>query len=334
MPAARVFRSYVSPFCSRVDTDVMGNTYGVVGKPNARPRVMLAGHMDELGLMITHIDEKGFLYYQTVGGIDPHTVPGSRVAINTAKGPVFGILGRTAIHLIDAKEREKMSMHYQNFIDIGAKDKQEADKLVEKGDVATFRVGMERLRGNIYTSRAFDDKMGAWAVAEVLRILAGRQKELKVEVYGVATVQEEVGLRGSKTAAYGIDPDVGICLEVGFANDHPGTDPKRYGDAKLGGGPVIHRGANMNHKMFEMFVKAAKKSKIPVQIEANPGGTGTDTNAMQLNRAGVATMLISVPIRYMHTQVETLNISDLDNAAKLAAAFILELSPKSNFIPR
>jgi endoglucanase len=334
MRAAKVFRGYVAPFCRKVETDVMGNTYGILGKKNARPRVMLAGHMDELGLMITYIDDKGFLYYKAVGGIDPHTVPGSRVQIHTKKGDVFGILGRKAIHVIEAKDREKVTPHYQNFIDIGAKDKKAADKIVEKGDVGTFDVGFARLRGDIYTSRAFDDKMGAWAVAEVLRILAGKKSRLKAQVFGCATVQEEVGLRGATTGTYGIDPDVGICLEVGFANDHPGGDPKRFGDAKLGEGPVITRGANINHALFNLFVKTAKKNKIPYQVEAIPGRTGTDTNVMQLTRAGVATMLISVPLRYMHTQVETLSLKDLENAAELVAAVILELTPKTNFIPR
>lgn len=334
MPAARVFKNYVSPFCRKVETDVMGNTYGILGKKNARPRVMLAGHMDELGLMITYIDEKGFLYYKTVGGIDPHTVPGSRVRIHTDNGPVFGILGRPAIHTIEPKNRDKVSKHHENFIDIGAKDKKEAEKIVQKGDVATFDVGFEQLRGDLYSSRAMDDKMGAWAAAETLRILSGKKSQLKAEVYGCATVQEEVGLRGAKTSSYGIDPDVGICLEVGFANDHPGGNPKRFGEAKLGEGPTITRGPNINHALYNHFVKTAKKHKIPYQVEAIPGGTGTDTNAMQLNKAGVATMLISVPLRYMHTQVETLSIKDLENAAKLVAMAILDMKPRMNFIPK
>ncbi len=334
MGAAKVFRKYVSPFCRKVETDVMGSTYGIIGKKGGRPRVMLAGHMDELGLMVTYIDEKGFLFYKPVGGIDPHTIPGSRVRIQTAKGSVFGILGRKAIHVIEQKDRDKVTPHHANFIDIGAKDKKEAEKAVQKGDVATFDVGFEKLRGNIYTSRAMDDKMGAWAVAEVMRILFGKKSRMKAEVFGCATVQEEVGLRGARTSAYGIDPDVGVCLEVGFANDHPGGDPKRFGEAKLGEGPVITRGANINHKLFDLFVKAAKKNKIPYQVEAIPGGTGTDTNAMQLTKVGVATMLISVPLRYMHTQVETLSLTDLENAAKLVAAFILDLSPGIDFIPK
>jgi endoglucanase len=176
--------------------------------------------------------------------------------------------------------------------------------------------------------------MGAFVVAETLRLLKPRRKMLKAGVYGVASVQEEVGLRGARTAAFGVNPLVGIAIDVGFATDHPGANPKRHGDYPLGKGPIISRGANINPKVFELLIKAAKKKRIPYQVQGIPGGTGTDANAIQLTRAGVAAGLLSVPVRYMHTPVEVIALKDMENTAKLLAEFILLIDKKTDFIPK
>lgn len=332
-PAAKVFRQYCKKFADKVTTDVMGSTTAVL-KPNARPRVMLSGHIDEIGLMVTTIDKNGFITFRTIGGMDMHIVPGKRVHIHAHKGSVLGVVGRKAIHMIEPDERKKVGKMHQFWIDIGAKDKKAAEKLVEIGDPVTFVDAIDKLQGDLVAGRGFDDRIGAFVVAETLRLLKPRKKQLKAAVFGVASVQEEVGLRGARTAAFGIDPLVGIAIDVGFATDHPGSDAKRFGEYKLGKGPIIARGANINPKVYELLVKTAKKKKIPHQIQGIPGGTGTDANVIQLTRAGVAAGLLSVPLRYMHTPIEVLALKDLENTAKLLAEFILTIDAKTDFIPR
>jgi endoglucanase len=193
---------------------------------------------------------------------------------------------------------------------------------------------MERLLGDQVAARGLDDKMGSLVVAEVLRRLSTRRSELRCAVYGVSTVQEEIGLRGAKASAYGIDPDVGICVEVTFATDHPGVDKKTIGDVQVGKGPVLSRGANINHKVFETLQTAASEAGIPLQYEGAPRATGTDANVIQLNRSGVATALVEIPLRYMHTPAEVLSLADVDAAADLIVAFLLKVSAESDWIPR
>jgi endoglucanase len=332
-PAARVYREYCEPFADEVKTDVMGSTIAVLA-PDAEPKVMLSGHIDEIGFMVTNIDKKGFITFRTIGGIDMHLVPGKRVHIHTRKGKVLGVTGRTAIHLTEPDDRKKVSKVHQFWIDIGAKTKKATQRLVEIGDPVTFVDTIDKLQGDLVSGRGFDDRIGAFIVAETLRLLKPRRRQLKVGVYGVASVQEEVGLRGARTAAYGVDPLVGIAIDVGFATDHPGSNTKRFGEYALGKGPIISRGANINPKVYELLIKAANKKKIPHQVQGIPGGTGTDANAIQLTRAGVAAGLLSVPVRYMHTPVEVMALKDLENTAKLLAEFILSIDKKTDFIPK
>ncbi|MDD4013531.1 MAG: M20/M25/M40 family metallo-hydrolase, partial [Candidatus Omnitrophica bacterium] len=261
----------------------------------------------------------------------PALMPGQRIWVKGKKGDVLGIIGRKPIHLLEGDERSKVSKVENLWIDIGAKDRKEAMTKISIGDPAVPAVGFEVLNGTKVIGRGYDDRAGAFVVSEVMRLLSGTQ--IGASVYGVATVQEEIGLRGAHTSAFGIDPDVGIAIDVTFATDVPGVDKKRLGEMKVGGGPVIARGPNINHKIFEMLVKTAEKEKIPYQIEGISRGTGTDANAIQLTRAGVATGLVSIPNRYMHTPVELVDLNDLDNAARLIAAFIRKLDRKTEFIP-
>jgi putative aminopeptidase FrvX len=333
-PAQRVFREYVAPYCDEVTTDVMGNVFARVnGKGKDLPRVMVVGHTDEIGLQIKYIDDKGFLYFAAVGGVDAHLTPGKRVFIHTANGPLVGVIGKKPIHLMDVKDRETVVKMDSQYIDIGAKDKKEAQKLVRVGDAVTFDSTFTRLHGDRVSCRGFDDKAGCFVVAEVLRLVKANGKKLNVDLYGVSSVQEEIGLRGGTTSSYTVNPDVGICVEVDFATDQPDVDKKHNGEVGLGKGPILTRGANINPHLFDLLSSAAEDEKIDIQFTANPRATGTDANVMQISRGGVATALVKIPLRYMHTPVETVSLADLENAAKLIVAVLERISSKEEFIP-
>jgi putative aminopeptidase FrvX len=334
-PAQKVFRGYIQEYVDEVHTDVLGNTSGLirsVGKGG--PTIMLSGHCDEVGFMVQYIDENGFLYFAPIGGVDDHLLPGKRVWIHTQKGPLMGVVGRKPIHLIDPKDREKVVKIHNQFIDIGAKDKKEAKKWVKIGDPVTFAGGLEKLLGDRVVSRGFDDKVGSFVVAEVLRRIGEQKERPRCVVYGVSTVQEELGLRGATTSAYQIQPDVGIAVEVGHATDYPEMEKKRVGEYKLGEGPIIARGANINPLVYEILVKTAQKKRIPIQIFGAPRATGTDANVIQLSRKGVATGLVTVPLRYMHTPTEVLSLKDLEAVCQLLVSFIYELKEGMSFIPQ
>lgn len=325
-----VLRRRMQPVCDEVRSDVHGNVIGVVNAGSPM-RVMISGHCDEIGFMIMHIDEKGYLYFASVGGVDPAVISGQRVMVHAKDGAVFGVIGRKPIHLLEVEERGKPLKMHELFIDIGATKKKDAEKRVAVGDYATIDVGLREMCNGLVAGRGFDDRAGAFVVVETLRRL--KDKKLKVAVYGVTSVQEEIGLRGAHTSAYGIDPHVGIAVDVGFASDFPGCDPKRTGECVLGKGPTLHRGPNINPVLSRLMEASAKKHKIAFQVTAEPRATGTDANAMQVNRSGVATALVSIPNRYMHTPVEVISLEDLENTSRLLAEFLSELKPDQTFIP-
>lgn len=331
-PVREVWRTEVEKYADEVKVDVHGNAIGVFNG-DGTPRIMLAGHMDELGFQVFHIDDNGYIYFDTIGGFDLSLVSGRKVRIHTAKGEVLGVIGKKPVHLMEGEERKKIPDRHEMWIDIGAKDYKEARHLVAVGDPITTDVNFEILRRNLAVSRGFDNKMGAYIVAETLRNVNSSPSRPKVALYSVATVQEEIGLRGAKTSAYGIDPLVGIALDVTCATDHPGIDKRKSGNVEVGKGPVISRGANVNPVVFDRLVNLAEKNKIPYQIEAVSGGTGTDANVIQLSRSGVATGLVSVALRYMHTPVEILSLKDLDYTVNLLTEFVLTMDGKVNFIP-
>ena len=334
-PAQRVFRDYVAPWCDEVSTDVMGNVFArVAGKGTDLPKVMIVGHTDEIGLQVKYIDDKGFLYFAAVGGVDAHLTPGKRVNVHTAAGALAGVIGKKPIHLMDAKDRETVVKLDAQYIDIGARDKKEAQKLVRVGDAVTFESSFTRLQGDRVASRGFDDKAGCFVVAEVLRLVKASGKKLNVDLYGVSSVQEEIGLRGGTTSCYTVNPDVGICVEVDFATDQPDVEKKHNGEVGLGKGPILARGANINPHLFELLSAAAEKEKIAIQHTASPRATGTDANVMQISRGGVATALVKIPLRYMHTPVETVSLGDLEDAARLIVAALGRISSKAEFVPR
>jgi putative aminopeptidase FrvX len=330
-PVQRLVRRYVAPFADEVRTDVHGNVIAVKN-PEGFPRVMLAGHCDQIGMMIQHISDDGYLYFAAVGGIDAAVMAGLQVVVHGQDGPVPGIIGRKPVHLLKAEERDKPKLDLSDMcIDIGAKDKDDAKTRVDVGDCATFRLYMDTLLNDLVVGPGFDDKVGSFVACEALRLIG--TKKLNCAVYAVSTVQEELGLRGARTSAFGIDPQVGIAVDVTHGTDYPGCDAKRTGECKLGAGPTIARGPNINPVLRQLLQETATKKKIPWQPEPEPRATGTDANSIQINRAGVAAALVSIPNRYMHTPVEVVHLQDLENAAKLLAETCLRIKSDADFTP-
>jgi endoglucanase len=329
-PAQAIVRQYVQSFADQVKTDVHGNV--IVSKnTNAPVRVLLAGHCDQIGLVVTHIDDKGFVYTKPIGGWDPQQLIGQRMTVWAKGGPIAGVIARKPIHLLKEDERSKVVKLEEMWIDIGARDKAEAAGLIMIGDPVTLELGYQELRNGLANAPGMDNITGVWVVIEALRRAA--QHPLNCAVYAVSTVQEEIGLRGAQTSTFGVDPLIGIAVDVTHATDCPTMDVKQQGEIKLGGGPVIERGPNVNPRLFEQLVGAATTAGLPYQIAAHNRGTGTDANAIQLVRAGVVTGLVSIPNRYMHSAVETIALADIDQAADLLAAFLVGLSGEEDYTP-
>lgn len=318
--AQAVFDRHVKPAADAYANDALGNRLATLN-PQGDPVLMLAGHMDELGLLITYVNKDGYLYFATIGGHDRTVISGRRVIIQTAKGPVKGVTGKRAVHLMDEADRKKVPEIHEIWIDIGAKSKKDALARVAIGDVATYDHELELINGSIGTARAFDNKVGAYVVGETLIRLAQDRKKLAARIVSVATSQEEIGTRGATTSTYIVNPHIAVAIDVGHATDHPDCDNRKFGETKLGGGPIICRGPNINPKIYSRLVAAAKTAKVPFQLEADPRPTGTDARAIQMARGGVATGLISIPLRYMHTPSELVDLEDVERCVKLLVAF-------------
>jgi putative aminopeptidase FrvX len=332
-PAAAVFRDFVTPLADSVETNVMGSVHALLkGKGRSKgPSVMLAGHIDEIGMMVKWVTPEGFIAFKPIGGVDAAILPGMRVDVHTKTATLRGVMGRMPIHLIDEDQRKTVTKIEKLFIDLGL-PAERVKALVRVGDPITYGIGFETFGDGMAVARSFDDKMGAYICARVLQEVK-KAGGAKGDLIAAATVQEEIGMRGGHTSAYGVDPDVGIALEVGHATDYPDVDKRNHGEADCGKGPIIARGANINPVLFDLLVDAADKAKVAYQIGAEPRGTGTDANTMQLSRGGKATALVSVPLRYMHTPTEVLALSDIEDAVKLLTRFVRDLSPKVDFTP-
>ncbi|HEY5540664.1 MAG TPA: M42 family metallopeptidase [Coriobacteriia bacterium] len=330
-PAAKVFRDRLAKTADSVETNVMGSVHALLNGKKDGVSVMLAGHIDEIGMMVNYITPEGFIAFSAIGGVDAAILPGMRVRVHTKREVLLGVMGRKPIHLIDEDERKTVTKLERLFIDVGFKG-DEVKKRVRIGDPITFDVGLETYGDGMAVSRAFDDKMGAWISARVLEEVK-KAGGAPGDLTAAATVQEEIGLRGGTTSAWCCDPTVGIAVEVGHATDYPDIDKRKHGEANCGDGPIIARGANINPILFDLLVAAADKAKVRYQIGAEPRGTGTDANAIQLSRGGKAAGLISIPLRYMHTPTEVLALSDLDAAVKLLTRFVLDLKPGTDFTP-
>ncbi len=331
-PVQQLIREELRPYTDTVRTDVHGNVIAALN-PDGQPRVMLTAHCDELGFLIRYIDSDGFLYFAPIGGFDPSTLPGNRVEIHTPGGIVPGVVGRRPIHLMNGDERGKAPKLSELWIDIGAANREEAQKLVPLGSPATRAAQLEPLRNDLVVSRALDDKSGIFTLIETMRQLAQARSQLQAGVFFVSAVQEEVGLRGSRTGAYGVDPQIAIAVDVTFTSDHPGTSKQELGEIKLNGGPVITIGGNINPQVYRMLTRAASEKGLSVQIDAQPSHTSTDTDVIQVTRAGIATGLVSIPCRYLHTGSEIVSLKDIQEVANLLAGFVLALDKEVNVIP-
>jgi tetrahedral aminopeptidase len=325
-----VVRAYVRDFAERMTTDLHGNVIAAKN-PDAKMRVMFAGHCDQIGMLISHFHDNGFLHAQTIGGWDAQQLIGQRMTIWTAKGPVPAVISRKPIHLLTDEERKQVVKLEDLWLDIGAKNKDEAKELVRIGDAVTLNLGFQEMRNGLANAPAMDNKSGLWVVMEALR--RASQRDLAVGVFAVSTVAEEIGLRGAQTSAFGVDPQVGIAVDVTHATDCPTIDKRQQGDISLGSGPVIVRGPNMNPVVVERLIALAHKAEMPHQLAASGKAQPNDSNALQINRAGVATGLVSIPNRYMHSAVEMVSLEDLDRAADLLAEFVVSLTGDEDFTP-
>ena len=331
--AAEIYREYTRSFADTVSTDAHGNATAVFN-PDAEMKVMLAGHMDEIGFIVHYISDEGMLYFSAIGGHDSVIPVGQRVWVH-GKEKVAGSIGRKPIHLIEPEDRKKKPELSDLWIDIGATSRADAESVMELGDVVTFQYEFQMLRNNRAVARGFDNKMGSFVVAEALRLLKEEGGlDAGVGVYAVATVQEEVGLRGARTASYAIAPQTGIAVDVTHATDYPTVSKQRYGHIEVGKGAVVTRGSNINPIVFRMLIDTAKEDSIPYQVEVEGGPTGTDANAMQVSRGGMATGLLGVGVRYMHTPCELLDLKDVEDCARLMAAYCRRVRPDTDFRPR
>lgn len=333
---ARRWRAEAQGFADAVRVDVNGNSFATLeaGAPGMPP-VMLAGHVDEIGLMVVHIDDQGLLWFEPIGGWDPQVFVGQRVTLLGRDGPVQGVIGKPAIHLLEKEERDKVSKVSDLWIDIGAANRAEAVGRVRVGDAGVLASSVLSLPNGRMVSRSLDNRIGAFVVLEALRRLAAARPS--VSVTAVATAQEEIaygGGGGARTSATGLTPLAAIVVDVTHATDTPGVEKKKHGDVGLGSGVVLTRGAAINAAVFDLLVSVAEQEGIPHTVQAAARDTGTDADAISLASRGVATGLVSVPIRYMHSPNELVALEDLDRAAQLLSGFVRRITPRTDFVPR
>ncbi len=321
--SAAAFAGIAKQYTDHVEVDLTGSVHArVPGTAADAPRIALVGHIDEIGVVVTHIDDKGFLWFGPVGGWDPVILVGQRVAVQTKNGPVRGVVGKKAIHLIDADERSKAPKLKQLHIDIGATDGDEAKQNVRVGDVAVIDAAPVELLGERVAARAMDNRLGAYVAVEAARRVA-EAGGAAGEVVAVGAAQEEITFAGAQTSTYALDPQVAVVIDVTHATDAPGVEERELGSHHLGSGAVIQRGSTIHPAVSELMVDVAEREGIPYTIEVSGRGTSTDADAVHLVRAGVATGVVSIPLRYMHSPVELVDLRDLEAAVKLVAAFAL-----------
>ena len=317
--AGTIFTNLIRPYVDEVTVDIYGN-YIAHRKGNDR-KVMFAAHIDEVGLMVTYIDPDGYLYFQPVGGVDVTILPAQRVYIEHEGQRVVGVIGKKAIHLMTQEERGKAHVKAEDlWIDIGASSQEEAEQRVAVGDYISYSSTPELISKDLIASKSLDDRVGVFTLLEIARLLADRKPEC--DLYLVASLQEEIGCRGVRTAAFAIRPDVGIAIDVTHATDYPSVNPKRSGKIELGKGVVIAKGPNIAPELASGLVEVAKRDKVAYQLEAIPHPTGTDANLMQVTAEGIRTALLSIPCRYMHTPNEVVSLQDIEATATLAAEWV------------
>jgi putative aminopeptidase FrvX len=319
-PAAAIWRDEAS-FAS-LSTDGIGSSIARIG--DAEPLLAVVGHIDEIGLTITHIDDKGFLYFAPIGGWDAQVLVSQRVEIRGRGGTVTGVVGRKPIHLLEQDARKRAAELKGLHIDIGASDREEAAELVRIGDPVVIAGEPAHLAGDRLASRAMDNRLGAYVALEALRRVSERGS-LSGSFAAIAAVQEEIGLYGARTSAFEVRPDLALAIDVTHATDAPGIDEKEVGSTPLGSGPSIGRGSTLSPKVFELLVEAAEEAGIEHTISASGRGTSTDADVIQISRSGIPTGLVSIPLRYMHSPVELVDLEDVEATVELVAAFASRL---------
>jgi putative aminopeptidase FrvX len=324
MPASEVWRDAAS--FAEVRTDGLGSSMALVGDEGAEPVLAIAGHLDEIGLVVTHIDDKGFIWFAPIGGWDPQILVGQRVEVATKDGPVYGVAGRKPIHLLEEEQRKKVVELKQLHIDIGAEDGDAARELVRVGDPAVISGEPVKVQGERLISRAMDNRLGSYVALEVARRCHENDK-IKGRVAGVANAQEEIGLYGARTSAFALRPDLAVAVDVTHATDAPGIDENQEGSHELGSGPVIGRGSTLSPKVFELLAETARREEIDHTIAGSGNRTGTDADAIQISRSGIPTGLVSIPLRYMHSPVEMVDLRDVEATVALLVAFAESLEP-------
>jgi putative aminopeptidase FrvX len=327
---AQVWRDYCKSFAEEVGGDRVGSSFARVAGTADGLTVAVVGHIDEIGLHISHIEDDGYLRFGQVGGWDPSVLIGQRVRIRTREGDVPGVIGRKPIHLLKDDDRRKVPELKELHIDIGAKDAEEAGKLVRIGDVAVIDAEPVEFRHDRVISRSLDNRVGCYVAAESARLVA-ESGGAPGDVLALAVTQEETTFAGSRTSAFAHDPDVAIVVDLTFATDQPGIELGAITKHPLDSGPVIARGTSLHPLVFERLHDAAEAESIPFTLESLGKGTGTDADAIHLSRAGIPTGLVSIPCRYMHTPVEMVSLADIDAAARLIAAFARRLEPGTSF---
>ena len=329
---ARLWREQAATFADSVDWDNLGNSYAhLKGSGDTDYTVVIEGHVDEIGFIVTHIDENGFIWFDRIGGWDDQVVVGQRIRIGGEHGDVVGVIGKKAAHLLDAKDREKPSKLKDMWIDIGAKDRDEAVTKVSIGDPAVIDGEPVQLTDDLWASRSMDNRTGAYVALRAAQLLADDRPQ--VNVVSVAAVEEEIGLVGATTLSWQIKPRVAIAIDVTHATDYPGAEKKGDGDIKVGGGPVLGRGSSVNPRVFMALRDAGKKLGIPTPVQASGLRTGTDADNIIRSGANIAVGLISIPNRYMHSPSEIISLSDLESAANVIAEFVRGVTPESDFRP-
>ena len=326
----RVWLDYAAQFADETFSDAYGNCVAVLNKGGS-PRLMLAGHADEIAMAVNYIADDGYIYVRKMGGVDAAITKAQRVVIHTRNGPVKGVVGNVAPHLMKEEKEAKAPKMHDLFIDIGVPSRKEAEKLVRIGDPITLTDEFELLRNDLAVGRAFDNRIGTFAVAEALRLLKESKAKLQAEVCAVSNVQEEVGLLGARQIAYSLKPDVALVVDVTHATDYPTVSKPQHGDVKVGKGPAITHGGCNHPEVVARIEAVAKARKIPLQHEAMSSSSGTDTDAIFWTRGGIASALISLPNRYMHSPVEVVSLKDLEKIPELLAAFAASLRKGEQF---
>ena len=326
----RVWLDYVKRFADATETDAYGNAVAWFNKGGS-PRLMLAAHADEIAMSVNYINDKGYISVRRMGGIDPAITRAQRVVIHTRNGPVKGVVGNVAIHLTKLEGEPKLPKIHDLFIDIGVPNRKAAEKLVRIGDPITLADQFELLRNDLAVARAFDNRIGTFAVAEAVRFLEESKKKCNAEVCAVSNLMEEIGCLGARQIAYALKPDVALVVDVTHATDYPTVNKAQHGDIRLGKGPALTHGGPNHVEVVARVEKVARGARVPLQHEAISSTSGTDTDVIFWTRGGIPSALLSLPNRYMHSPVEVVNLRDLEQIPKLMAVFALSLKKGEGF---